>query len=58
MHVVFTSFFRLALTLLATDQIIDLIDPNFWQKWAKKADLYADDRKGKVSSVNVNGSIV
>ena len=30
---------------------IDIADPNFWQKWAKKADLDVDEFGGKVRSV-------
>ena len=31
---------------------IDIADPNFWQKWAKKADLDLDEFGSKVPRVN------
>ena len=33
---------------------IDIADPNFWQKWAKKADLDLDEFGGKVRLVRVS----
>ena len=30
---------------------IDIDDPNFWQKWAKKAELDVDELTNKVTSV-------
>ena len=31
---------------------IDINDPNFWQKWAKKADIDTDASKSKVGYSN------
>ena len=30
---------------------IDIDDPNFWQKWAKKAELDVDELTNKVTAV-------
>lgn len=36
---------------------IDINDPNFWQKWAKKADLDTDELKNKVTNSSVDCNI-
>lgn len=36
---------------------IALDDPNFWDKWAKKADIDMDMVNGRVSAVTTNDTI-
>ena len=35
---------------------IDINDPNFWQKWAKKADLDVDTMTNKVMNTSQQGN--
>ena len=43
-----STFAKASFSTSGTRTDIDINDPNFWQKWAKKADMNLDDMHGKV----------
>ena len=48
-----STFSKASFSTDDTRSDINIDDPNFWQKWAKKADLDVDDLEGRVSDGTV-----
>ena len=46
-----STFAKASFSMSSNRNDIDIDDPNFWQKWAKKADIDTDELQNKVSGV-------
>ena len=47
-----STFSKASFSMSQNRTDIDIDDPNFWQKWAKKADLDVDQMKRRVCASN------
>lgn len=46
-----STFSKASFTASSTRSDIEIDDPDFWEKWAKKANLDVDELKGRVCTV-------
>ena len=44
-----STFAKASFSVSSNRSDIDIDDPNFWQKWARRADIDVDELKGRVS---------
>lgn len=49
-----STFAKASFNLSTNRSDIEIDDPNFWQKWAKKADLDLDEALHRVSIITCN----